>query len=172
MTIGSTLKKWSHKFDWKTMSSIKEQVDKKYYYKKGLFYYREGGNKDKAAGWQDKDGYLVLYLNGKNIRLNRLVWMYFKGDTEAEIDHIDGDRLNNELHNLREASRTENNINRSIHADNKSGFKGVVEYEGKFKAYTKVDGMTKNLGTFNTAKEASNAYEAFTSEIHGDFKRK
>ena len=152
--------------------TFKEKVDKKYYYKKGFFYYKEGSNKDKAAGWMDKDGYLVVYVDDRNIRLNRLVWMYFKGETEKEIDHKDGDRLNNELSNLREASRTENNINRASHIDNKSGFKGVVEYDGKFKAFTKVDGMTKNLGTFNTAKEASKAYEEFTTELHGEFKRK
>lgn len=150
---------------------MKELIDRKFSYKKGLFYYKDGVNKGKAAGWLDKDGYINVYFSGKTYRLNRLVWIYFNGDTKAEIDHIDGDRLNNSIENLREATRTENNINRTLHSDNKTGYKGVVEYEGKFVAYTKVAGKTKNIGTFETAKLASEAYEEFTKELHGEFKR-
>lgn len=84
----------------------------------------------------DKVGYVatgtsgVFYLQGKiegfSTRVHRLIWLYVYGVLpEKQIDHIDGDGLNNRLENLREVSQVENLKNCSLSKNNVSGITGV-----------------------------------------------
>jgi hypothetical protein len=131
---------------------------------------KNGSRKGETAGWKDKDGYIQLYFQGKTISLHKLVFMYFNDrEPDGFLDHKNGDRTDCRPCNLREATREENNQNRSKHEDNQTGFKGVVPYGEKFRAYIKIDGVTKNLGTFETAEEAGKAYQKVAKEAHGEF---
>lgn len=148
--------------------ALQQRLQKVFDYKKG-FLYRKGS--EKPSGWLDRDGYYLVYFEGSTHRANRLIWAYHNGETSLEIDHRNNDRDDNSIENLREATRQQNNQNRSIHADNKSGYKGVVENaNGSFTAYIDIDGMTKNLGTFKTPKKASIEYQLKATEVHGEFK--
>jgi len=70
------------------------------------------------------------------------------------IDHIDRNRLNNDLTNLRWVSYNENNVNRPLHKNNTTGFRGVSRSGDKFVAKM----GNKWLGCFNTAQEAGQRY--------------
>lgn len=120
--------------------------------------------------------YALIRLLGKHYGVHRLVWLYVHGRWPTEeIDHIDGDPLNNRLTNLREATHAQNQMNKGPMRNNVSGFKGVNYRKGpgryqRYVAQIKIPGGTvKHIGSFKTAEEASAAYEAFAQQLHGSF---
>ena len=78
---------------------------------------------------------------------------------------------NNSWNNLRQANKSENNINRKIQANNTTGYKGVSyrKDRNKYQARIFKDNIKYSLGCFKTAKEAALAYNAKAIELHGEF---
>lgn len=88
-----------------------------------------------------------------------------------EVDHIDGDRLNNRRSNLRPATHSENGRNRPGQSNNRSGAKGVSWHKarGKWQVHIKTDGQKRYLGLFNTVAEAAEVYRVAAELQHGRF---
>lgn len=111
-------------------------------------------------------------VNGKriNVRMHRLLMGSPQG---LEIDHRDGNGLNNRRSNLRVATSSQNKQNQGIRADNTSGFKGVtwVKRDRKWQARIEVGGKRRFLGLFKTPEAAHAAYVAANAELHGSFGR-
>lgn len=84
-----------------------------------------------------------------------------------QVDHIDGNSLKNKKENLRLSTCKQNQGNRKIQINNKSGFKGVTFYKGKWRANLKGN----HLGLFNTPEEAHERYMKEARIIHGEFAR-
>ena len=124
-----------------------------------------------------KQGYkrITLSKNGKwkKFSIHRLVGLAFleNPDNKPMIDHIDNNTSNNNVKNLRWATSKDNLANQGKYKNNKSGFKGVSfhKHRNKYRAQIKINDKIKHLGYFETAEEASVAYEAKAKEIHGDF---
>jgi hypothetical protein len=93
--------------------------------------------------------------------------------TGTEVDHQDGDGLNNQRSNLRLATHSQNCCNRGIPSTNTSGFKGVTWHKpsGKWRAYIKVDGYARNLGGFADINDAAAAYDTAALRYHQSFAR-
>ena len=125
------------------------------------------------AGNTSGAGYLSVKLAGKRHYIHRLVWLYTTGEwPSTELDHIDGDKLNNRFSNLRQASRMENLRNSRLQANSTSGYRGVTRLVGgKWQAQANVAGKYVYLGSYATALEASMAYETFAKANHGEFYR-
>ena len=123
------------------------------------------------AGTPDALGYRVMTVNGTLYFFHRLVWGWVNGQDPGThlVDHKDRDPSNNRSWNLRLASRSSNGANRAAYASNKTGFKGVVQYRGKFRAQITKDGRTRRIGTYDTAQEAGAAYAKAAAELHGEF---
>jgi hypothetical protein len=102
---------------------------------------------NKRAGSVRSDGYLCVVLDGKRHLVHRVVWVIKKGFNPEFIDHIDGDRLNNQISNLREVSKGQNNQNSSIRTDNKSGIVGVSWYKNYSKWLVKISNT--HIGYFD-----------------------
>ena len=111
----------------------------------------------------DDIGRKSVRLNNKNVRIHRLVYETFIGDIPNGklVDHIDRNPSNNNLTNLRIASKFENQRNMNIRRDNKTGYKGVYfnKQRGHYQAYIQLKDTHKYLGSFATAEEASKAYD-------------
>jgi hypothetical protein len=130
----------------------------------------------KAAGSiQTKNGkkYWFISIGGRAYRAHRLAWFYMTGQWPEEIDHIDGDGLNNSWANLRTATRSQNMANARKQKNNSTGYKGVTfnRRTRKFTAKIKSGSRQKYLGEFFTAKDAHVAYCAAAKKQFGEFAR-
>jgi hypothetical protein len=92
------------------------------------------------------------------------------GDSR-NIDHIDGDRLNNQRKNLRIATFAENTRNKRRHANNMTGFKGVSWRKDVGKFWARIGKGKKNisLGFFDDAASAHEAYKKAAKDMFGEF---
>ena len=122
-------------------------------------------------------GYKLINLkkNGKLkiVRVHRLVGNTFleNPDNKKVIDHIDNNPANNNVKNLRWATSSNNSCNRGKQNNNTTGFKGVSfhKHTNKYRANININGKNKHFGLFETAEEASVAYEKKAKQIYGDF---
>ena len=122
--------------------------------------------RDYTWGLQDR-GYCWGYVGTRFILMHR--WLM--GEPPGlDIDHRNGDKLDNRRANLRVCTRGENLRNRRLRKDSKAGYKGVATRpNGRFSAAIAVNGVKHSLGGFGTAEEAARAYDAAARELHGEF---
>ena len=116
-----------------------------------------------VAGTVGAYGYVRFHAAGKLYPAHRLAWLYCFGAFPAgEIDHINGDKTDNRISNLRLSSRSLNLQNqRKARATNKLGVLGVSPQKGRFKAQIQYGGKKRHIGMFETKEEA---YAAYVSE--------
>jgi len=118
------------------------------------------------TGSPDGNGYLCtkIWLKGKRFyyRNHRVVWFLNYGSVPDLLDHIDGDRLNNRVENLRPATNSLNARNSVVYG--KINYKGVYLYKGKYRSRSNQDGKQLHLGWFETPEEAARAYDKFIEE--------
>lgn len=86
-----------------------------------------------------------------------------------EIDHIDGNRLNNQKSNLRFCTRSQNQINKKLQKNNTSGYKGVSKRSDSYVAQIKNKGKVKYIGSFGSAEDAARAYDKEAKKTYGEF---
>lgn len=124
--------------------------------------FRKGrGRAGSKAGTFDDDGYVIVCVDYKSYRANRLAWFYLFGVwPDGSIDHINGDRSDDRWCNLREISNQENSQNR--HGPNAGRVRqlpiGVYSSGSGFKSRIRVGGVNHHLGRFDTPELASAAY--------------
>ena len=118
----------------------------------------------------NRRGYLRvdLYKDGKSKKMSvhRLVALHYidNPDNKEQVDHIDRNPKNNDISNLRWATRSENCLNTCVSGAIK--FRGVTKEGNKFKANIRIDGKLKHLGCYKTPEEASNAFNNYCLSIN------
>lgn len=143
----------------------------------GLFYRKRSHLNTKAgeiASSINPDGYRTVRINGRRYLQHHLAWLEAYGCMPPGfIDHIDGDRRNNRVENLRLATKQQNNCNRKIRSNNTSGLKGVSfnRKTRKWQAEVCLAGRKFYLGLFNSKELAHDAYCKKAKELHGEFFR-
>jgi len=133
-----------------------------------------------AAGNKRKDGYTSICINYKDFLLHRLVFLYHKGYMPKTVDHIDGNKSNNKIENLRAATHSENLKNQKLKSSNVSGQKNVgwAKREQRWRVRLTVDGKDKHIGYFKdreladlVAMEACNLhhkeFSSYKGVLHG-----
>jgi len=112
---------------------------------------------------RNSKGYLVTKIYGKQIRLHRIAWFLHSGTWPSmDIDHINGNRCDNRIANLRLASAEENNHNKhKPRQDSSSSRIGVTWFEKTKKWRARITSNKKqfHIGYFDTIEEASDAYQ-------------
>ncbi len=120
-----------------------------------------------VVGCAHKHGYVTSMVDGKNYLHHRLAWLYVHGYLPpADIDHRDGNRANNSLLNLREATRSENCQNAALKSNNSTGQTGVWPVGNKWRARLTVSGKHHHLGYFADKPDADAAYLAAKNKHH------
>ncbi len=127
------------------------------------------------AGTLDPSGYIKINLDHIPRYAHRIAWfLHYKNLPSHQIDHINMDRSDNRIANLREATNGQNSRNRGAQSNNKStGVKGVTFIE-RYKLYVVrivVDGIVHSRGCFHSLKDAAAEYKRAAKELHGDFHR-
>lgn len=122
----------------------------------------------KNACYRRKDGYIGVTLCGTNYLAHRIAWFLHYGRwPDGFIDHINRDRGDNRIANLRDCSRLENNQNKfGAYKNNSLGAAGVIAQRGKFRARIRVEGKLISLGYFDTIGAASAAYLDAKKRLH------
>jgi hypothetical protein len=152
----------------------KERLEELFEYKDGhLIYKRTIGRavKGMTVGWVEGNGYRCTNVDGTRYRMHRIIYQMHHGWCPEFIDHIDHDKQNNKIENLRPATQQQNARNKPLGRKNTSGFKGVCwdKCNNKFKADIRINGKSKHLGYFDDPKEAAESYKEASKRYHGDF---
>ena len=102
------------------------------------------------------NGYYAVRTNGKSFYLHRLAWLYYYGIEPNTIDHIDGNKTNNKINNLRNVTQQCNQKNMKKSKANISGHTGIYRHSKneKWVANICINGKTKYLGSFFNISEA------------------
>ena len=114
---------------------------------------------------QEHGGYLRVTHKNKNYRIHRVAWaLYYGSFPEGHLDHLNGDRKDNRINNLRIVTNRENNLNKSSHR--KGRLPGTFKTpSGSWVSQIGIKGATKYLGTFKTEAEAHAAYLKKLTEL-------
>jgi hypothetical protein len=128
--------------------------------------------KGAVAGSINSYGYLRISVDGRDYFSHRLAWLYEFGEfPPGLIDHINGDRKDNRISNLRQASLSQNGFNRRIQPTNTSGIKGVswCKRSGQWRAIIMCQGKSIHVGYFKEKSNAANAISKVRDLMHGKF---
>ena len=124
---------------------------------------------DVAGGLNPSNEYWRISIDGKHYYRSRLVYIYFYGEIPhgLQIDHIDRDRLNDKIENLRLVTHVQNNQNKSIRSDNKSGVTGVSWNKARQKYVARItkNGKHIHLGFFSELEDAIAARQKAEKEL-------
>lgn len=133
----------------------------------GIFYWKNPISSrvviGSIAGWSTSSGYVTISCDSKTYYAHRLAWLYVNGNMpKHQIDHINREKSDNRIYNLREASSSENSLNAS-RKHGKSKYKGVIgptKY-GTFEAGIMINQKHIRIGTFKTELDAAIAYDNY-----------
>lgn len=158
-----------------------EKLNEYFEYRDGQLFWkkpRKGVNKspngDYPVGWNNGSGYIKLKFMDKTYYAHHIVFFMHHGRFPVAIDHIDGNRSNNRIDNIREATLAENNRNiRPYKRNPLSGGRGVIRSANGKKWMVRVhhDGKSKHLGTFDDLEFANLVAQEARNKFHGNFAR-
>lgn len=131
-----------------------------------------------VAGSLYKNGRRYIAIDKKRYFASHLAWLYVTSTwPSGQIDHINMNRSDDRIVNLRLATSQQNSANRRVLANNKLGVKGVgistlrVTKQQRFRARIRVNGRLIHLGYFSTQELAAQAYSNAAKKYFGEFAR-
>lgn len=136
--------------------------------KNGPYAYR-----GKIAGFVHRTGYRILKIKSRQHLAHRVAWLLHYGEWPSigfYVDHINRDKLDNRIANLRLATHAQNRANSKVQTA--SGYKGVYpvpRMQNKWQAQININGKTTNIGFFDTVEEAARAYREAATGLYGEF---
>lgn len=133
---------------------------------------RNGAKLGSIAGTINNSGYRVIGINGNLYLAHRLIWFLHYGEwPKNHLDHINHDKLDNRIENLRDATCQQNMMNQVVRSDNTSGFKGISWHKQakKWSAYINFMGKRKYLGLFDNIEDAKMIREQHEIMLFGDW---
>lgn len=114
----------------------------------------------------DSNGYPMTYTARSKTLHKNLIGKQEKGYV---IDHINRNKLDNRLENLRVITSKENSYNRTKNKNSNNNYKGVVKRGNKYVACISKDGIKREIGGFETEEEAAKTYDMMAEELFGQY---
>jgi hypothetical protein len=156
----------------------REELNALFEYKDGKLYRRPGAcaGRVKAgapAGCPDGKGYLAVSIKTKKYLVHRIVWVMHGRPAAPFIDHINGDKLDNRIENLRAADYWINNRNAKLSKRNTSGIKGVSwsKRENAWVGSVWCRQIIYRTAKFTNKEDCATAVRELRIELHGEFAR-
>lgn len=123
--------------------------------------------------WHINGGYARTRVGDKIIKMHRLL---LNAPSEKEVDHINGNPLDNRRENLRLVTHSQNQANRKVNKTSASGLKGVcynrfMQRQKRWKAHIYHAGKRTTIGHYYTKEEAARAYDDMAIKLKGKFAR-
>lgn len=145
-----------------------KKIKEKYFYFGGYLHSRKTGER---VGYHPIGNYSQIWTHGKLYYAHRLIYLYHYGETPDLIDHIDRDKTNNKIENLRASNKTTNACNAKIGVDNTSGVKGVSwnKRRSLWRAYITWQKKRIELGHYSCLALAKMVVQDARSKYHGEF---
>lgn len=125
--------------------------------------------KGEVAGTVNGKGYVQIRIKGRIYLAHRLAWLCVHGELPASLlDHINMDKQDNRIANLRLSNKSQNSQNTLTSAANTSGYKGVSwsKQFNKWRASIKLNQKSKHLGLFDSKEDANAAYCKAAQTMH------
>lgn len=136
----------------------------------GVFAWAPGQHRAGAQAGYLCEGYRVIKILGRPQKAHRLAWLYVYGDWPAgQIDHVNGERDDNRIANLRDCSQAQNRQNlRRSYRNNSAGLLGTSfdKKTGKWRSQIQVGMRKEHIGLFASAQAAHEAYVERKRKIH------
>ena len=124
-----------------------------------------------VAGCLSDGGRYIVSIDYKRYKLHRIIWFWHYGFWPNEIDHIDGNPSNNNIDNLRPATRVQQMRNMKVPVTNTTGYKGIKKHKNKWTAQISINNKQKYLGIYDSPELAHTAYCNSAKELFGEFAR-
>ena len=154
------------------MEEITQKFIDRYNYcpESGKLYYKKSRGNRKAGSEVGGLclGYLTTKVDCKHFFVHRIIWAMNYGYLPDSVDHINGNKTDNRLCNLRECTHKENLRNRGRNTGRNLP-KGVYKHGKKYLSKIRADGVEHYLGLFPNIKSASDAYDEAAVRLHGDY---
>jgi hypothetical protein len=150
----------------------------KYDHLTGQFFKLFTNTRKKTKRWRkigsvNKRGYLVVKHKCISYLAHRLAYyMYYKIDPKQyDIDHINGNKLDNRIDNLRLSTTSQNCFNSKAKSSNKTGYKGVCKGNSGYTAQIYINGRKHHLGTYKNPFYAFLQYCKAAKRLHKEFRK-
>ena len=117
-------------------------------------------------------GYIVTTFRNTIYRAHRIIWFLVKGEQPPEnLDHINNDKTDNRIENLRVATTAQNAHNERTPINNTSGVKGILwdKQTSKWRGQVKANGKKHCAGRYADIKDAENAVRELREKLHGEY---
>lgn len=151
-----------------------DRLDQLFYYDNGLLRYKKPvglRNAGDVAGNKLNKGYWQVGVDRKRYLAHRVIFALHHRRIPGQIDHINGDKCDNRIENLREVDNAQNQWNTGLRSTNKSGVKGVYWHKGikRWVASCRHGGKQHIVGTYNDLQAAAESIAAYRLAHHGQF---
>jgi hypothetical protein len=140
-----------------------EEISQAVYYKDGLLFWKRN---NKPAGTKGNTGYMKVQINKISYSTHRLVWVLFNKEIpiDKQIDHINRNRSDNRIENLRLATPSSNALNKPCKISN-TGIRGVSKDRDYYKVSFTVNGKSIHVGNFKDLNKATKTAKEFYKTI-------
>jgi hypothetical protein len=140
-----------------TQDRLKELLD--YDSNTGIFTQKSSRDMIRSPGSINTDGYLLIRVDNHSYSAHRLAWLFMTGKfPDGALDHINGNRADNRIDNLREVTNRQNAQNRSCHREGHLPGTTFIAKSQKWKSQIRINGKRKHLGYYDSQEEAHKVY--------------